>query len=345
MTDQPDRPAAATGVTSTPLGSVGLTATNQGLGCMGMSEFYGEADDATSTATLDTARELGVTFWDTADVYGPHTNEQLLGAYFRTTGSRDDITLATKFGIVRDPDDPTKRGFNGRPEYVRACCDASLSRLGVDHIDLYYQHRVDPSIDIEETWGAMAELVEAGKVRFLGISEAAPATVRRAHAVHPISAIQSEWSLWSREIEDEIVPLARELGIGIVPYSPLGRGFLTGQITTEDDFEPGDFRRGMPRFTGDNFKRNLDLVAAVTEMANDHDCTPGQLALAWLHAQGRDVHPIPGTKRPTYLRQNAEAASISLSAADLDRLDEISPKERVAGDRYADMRFVNGQSR
>ena len=328
-----------------PLGSLGLTATSQGLGCMGMSEFYGSADEATSISTLDAARELGVTFWDTADVYGPHTNELLLGGYFRRTGCRDEITLATKFGIVRDLDDPTYRALNGRPEYVRSSCDASLTRLGVDHIDLYYLHRPDPTIEIEETFGAMAELVEAGKVRYLGISEAAPATIRRAHATAPVSAIQSEWSLWSREIEDEVVPTARELGIGLVPYSPLGRGFLTGQITSEDDFGPDDFRRGMPRFSGENFTKNLDLVAAVKRMADERDCTSGQLALAWLHHQGADVHPIPGTKRPAYLRENAAAASITLSADDLARLDEISPKDRVAGERYADMRFVNIESR
>ena len=341
MTDQSDRSAAHV----LPLGSVGLTATAQGLGCMGMSEFYGATDDASSRATLDRARELGVTFWDTADVYGPHTNELLLGAYFRETGCRDDITLATKFGIVRDLDDPTYRSLNGRPEYVRSSCDASLTRLGVDHIDLYYLHRPDPTIAIEETFGAMAELVQAGKVRYLGISEAAPNTIRRAHAVAPISAIQSEWSLWSREIEDEVVPLARELGIGLVPYSPLGRGFLTGQITSPDDFADDDFRKHMPRFRGENFRKNLDLVAAVTEIAGEHDCTPGQLALAWLHAQGADVHPIPGTKRPAYLAENAAAASITLTADDLARLDEIAPKERVAGERYADMSVVNIESR
>lgn len=326
------------------LGSLGLMASSQGLGCMGMSEFYGAADEATSIDTLDAARACGVTFWDTADVYGPYTNEQLLGRYFTSTRCRDEITLATKFGIVRDVDDPSYRGLNGRPEYVHSSCEASLARLGVDHIDLYYLHRVDPTIAIEETFGAMAELVETGKVRYLGISEAAPDTIRRAHATAPISAIQSEWSLWSREIEDEVVPLARELGIGLVPYSPLGRGFLTGRITSEDDFGPGDFRKGMPRFTGENFQRNLDLVAAVEEMARDHNVTAGQLGLAWLHAQGDDVHPIPGTKRPTYLRENAAAASIRLGVEDLARLDEISPKDRVAGARYADMRFVNIES-
>lgn len=327
------------------LGSQGLATAAQGLGCMGMSEFYGATDEATSIATLDRARELGVTFWDTADVYGPHTNEQLLGRYLAATGCRADITLATKFGIERNVDDPTYRGLNGRPEYVRASCDASLARLGVDHIDLYYLHRPDPTIEIEETFGAMGELVAAGKVRFLGISEAAPNTIRRAHAESPVSAVQSEWSLWSREIEDEVVPTARELGIGLVPYSPLGRGFLTGQITSEADFEPGDFRKGMPRFTGENFAKNLDLVAAVKEMADERDCAPGQLALAWLHAQGDDVHPIPGTKRPTYLAENAAAADITLSAEDLARLDEISPKGAAAGDRYADMRFANIESR
>jgi len=327
-----------------PLGSQGLTASAQGLGCMGMSEFYGETDDATSVATLDAARELGVTFWDTADVYGPFTNEELLGRYFRSTGSRDEVTLATKFGFVRKLEDPAYRGLDGRPEYVHQACDASLSRLGVDHLDLYYLHRPDPTIAIEETFGAMGELVAAGKVRYLGLSEAAPATIRRAHATAPISAIQSEWSLWSRDIETEVVGTARELGIGLVPFSPLGRGFLTGQITSPDDFGPDDFRRDMPRFVGENFQKNLDLVAAVREMATERDATPGQLALAWLHAQGDDVHPIPGTKRPAYLRENAAAADLTLSAADLARLDEISPKGAAAGDRYADMRFANIES-
>ena len=336
MSTEPDQPIA-----TKPLGSVGLTASAQGLGCMGMSEFYGAAVEATSIATLDRARELGVTFWDTADVYGPLTNEELLGRYFAKTGCRDEITLATKFGIVRDPLDPNARGISGKPDYVSLCCDASLGRLGVDVIDLYYLHRVDPTIPVEETIGAMARLVEAGKVRHLGISEAAADTLRRAHATHPLSAIQSEWSLWSRDIEDEVVPTARELGIGIVPYSPLGRGFLTGQIKTEADFAEGDFRKSMPRFTGDNFQRNLDLVAAVTEMASERGATPGQLALAWLHAQGDDVHPIPGTKRPQYLEENAAAASIELTADDLARLDEISPQGAAAGERYADMRFVN----
>lgn len=332
-------------ILSRPLGSLGLAASSQGLGCMGMSEFYGALDEDTSRATLDTAREIGVTFWDTADVYGPHTNELLLGGYLRDARCRDEITLATKFGIVRQLDDPAYRGLNGRPEYVRSSCDASLTRLGVDHIDLYYLHRPDPTIEIEETFGAMAELVAAGKVRYLGISEAAPNTIRRAHATAPISAIQSEWSLWSREIEDEVVPLARELGIGIVPYSPLGRGFLTGQITSPDDFDDDDFRKHLPRFMGENFEKNLDLVRAVTAMATERECSPGQLALAWLHAQGDDVHPIPGTKRPAYLRENAAATAITLTADDLARLDEISPKGAAAGERYPDMRVVNIESR
>ncbi|MFN8052425.1 MAG: aldo/keto reductase [Acidimicrobiales bacterium] len=328
-------------VSTAPLGASGLLASAQGLGCMGMSEFYGASTEASSIATLDRARELGVTFWDTADVYGPFTNEELLGRYLQKNGCRDEITLATKFGIVRDPLNPASRGISGKPDYVSLCCDASLGRLGVDVIDLYYLHRVDPTIPVEETIGAMARLVEAGKVRHLGISEAAADTIRRAHATHPLAAVQSEWSLWSREIEDEVVPTARELGIGIVPYSPLGRGFLTGQITSEDDFGPDDFRKGMPRFTGDNFRRNLDLVAAVREMAEERGCTAGQLALAWLHAQGADVHPIPGTKRPQYLEENAAAAGITLDPADLARLDEISPKGAAAGERYADMRWVN----
>lgn len=326
------------------LGTQGLEVSAQGLGCMGMSEFYGEADDATSVATLDRARDLGVTFWDSADVYGPHTNEQLLGRYFAANRCRDEIQLATKFGIERKLDDPDYRGLNGRPDYVHACCDASLTRLGVDVIDLYYLHRVDPTIAIEETLGAMGELVHAGKVRFLGVSEAAPATIERAHDAHPLTAVQSEWSLWSREIEREVVPTARRLGIGIVPYSPLGRGFLTGQIQSEDDFGDDDFRKGMPRFTGENFTRNLKLVGAVKAMAGERGVTAGQLALAWLASQGLDVVAIPGTKRPTYLEENAGAVGIELTAAELEALDEILPVGAAAGDRYPDMRFVNIES-
>jgi aryl-alcohol dehydrogenase-like predicted oxidoreductase len=324
------------------LGSQGLEVSAQGLGCMGMSEFYGAGDREESVATINRAIDLGVTFLDTADVYGPHTNEQLVGSAIRSR--RDEVVLATKFGIVRDPDDPSRRGVSGRPEYVRACCDASLQRLGLDHIDLYYQHRVDPSVPIEETVGAMAELVQAGKVRFLGLSEAGPETIPRAHATHPISALQSEWSLWSRDLESDVVPVARELGIGIVPYSPLGRGFLTGQIKSPDDFDDDDFRRHQPRFQGENFVKNLDLVEAVRAIADEKEITPGQLALAWVHAQGDDVVPIPGTKRRTYLEENAAAVDISLSDDDMRRLDEILPPGAASGDRYPDMRWVRVES-
>ena len=325
-----------------PLGTQGLMASAQGLGCMGMSEFYGAADQDESIATIERAIELGVTFLDTADVYGPHTNEQLVGRAIR--GRRDEVVLATKFGIVRDPDDFSKRSVNGRPEYVRDAVDGSLTRLGVDHIDLYYQHRVDTKVPIEDTVGAMSELVQAGKVLYLGLSEAGPETIRRAHAVHPISALQSEWSLWCRDLEDDVVPVARELGIGIVPYSPLGRGFLTGQIRSPEDFGDDDFRKYLPRFMGDNFARNLELVDAVQAMAKEKEVTAGQLALAWVHAQGDDVFPIPGTKRRTYLEENAVAADIALTDDDLARLDEIVPKTAIAGDRYADMRWVHTEA-
>jgi len=320
------------------LGSQGLTVSAQGLGCMGMSEFYGAGDRKESVATIHRALELGVDFLDTADVYGPHTNEELVGSAIK--GRQDEVVLATKFGIVRDPDDPTRRGVNGRPDYVRSSVDGSLQRLGLDHVDLYYQHRVDPTVPIEETVGAMAELVQAGKVRFLGLSEAGPETIRRAHATHPISALQSEWSLWSRDLEDGVVPVARELGIGIVAYSPLGRGFLTGQIKSPDDFDDDDFRRHQPRFQGENFTKNLELVDAVRSMAEAKGITAGQLALAWVHAQGDDVFPIPGTKRRTYLEENVAAVDLSLSDDDLKRLDEILPPGAAAGDRYPDMRWV-----
>ncbi|MEY2568415.1 MAG: hypothetical protein QOE35_2944 [Actinomycetota bacterium] len=325
-------------VSEVALGQQGLTVSAQGLGCMGMSEFYGSLDDAESVATIHRAIELGVTFLDTADVYGPFLNEELVGR--AVADRRDQVQLATKFGIVRDPADPTKRGVNGRPDYVRACIDASLQRLGLDHVDLYYQHRVDRTVPIEETVGAMAELITAGKVRYLGLSEAGPETIRRAHAVHPISALQSEWSLWSRDNEDGVLPTARELGIGIVPYSPLGRGFLTGQITSPDDFADDDFRRHSPRFQGENFTRNLELVTQVKDMATARGITAGQLALAWVHAQGDDVVPIPGTKRRTYLEENVGALDVTLSPDDLARLDAILPAGGAAGDRYPDMSWI-----
>ena len=317
------------------LGNDGLEVAAEGLGCMGMSEFYGEGDEAESIATIHRALDLGVTLIDTADIYGPFTNEQLVGRAIAQR--RDEVVLATKFGIVRDPENPTARGVNGRPDYVHRSCDASLRRLSTDYIDLYYQHRVDPEVPIEETVGAMAELVDAGKVRYLGLSEAGPETIRRAQAVHPIAALQTEYSLWSRDLEEEILPTIRELGIGLVAYSPLGRGFLTGSITNTEDLAEGDFRRANPRFQGQNLQRNLDLVARVTELAREHSCTPAQLALAWVLHQGDDVVPIPGTKRRSYLEQNVEATEVALSAEDLARIDELAPVGVAAGDRYADM--------
>ena len=318
------------------LGTQGLLVSRQGLGCMGMSDFYGPGNDEESTATIHRALELGVDFFDTADMYGPHTNEVLLGKAL--AGRRDEAVIATKFGIVRDPDDPTKRGINGRPEYVHQACDGSLQRLGVDHIDLYYQHRVDPDTPIEETIGAMAELVTEGKVRFLGLSEAAPATIRRAHAVHPISALQTEYSVWSRDPEQEILPTLRELGIGFVPYSPLGRGFLTGALRSLDDLDESDFRRYQPRFQGDNLADNVAIVEVVDQLASAKGCTPGQIALAFVHAAGRDVAPIPGTKRRTYLEENVAALDVELTEEDLAVLDAVAPAK---GDRYADMSPVN----
>ena len=323
------------------LGTQGLIVSEQGLGCMGMSEFYGATDEAESIATLNRAIELGINFFDTSDAYGPYKNEELIGRTFRTR--RDEVIIATKFGIRRDPNDPSVRSIDGRPEYVKEACDGSLKRLGIECIDLYYQHRVDTSVPIEETVGAMARLIEAGKVRYLGLSEAAPDTIRRAHSVHPISALQTEYSLWSRDPEDEILATVRELGIGFVAYSPLGRGFLTGQIKTIDDLAANDFRRYSPRFQGDNFAKNLELVARVTEIAREKGVTPGQLALAWVLAQGQDVVPIPGTKRRRYLEENATASEIELTDQDLARLDELSPKDAAAGTRYPEamMRFVN----
>ncbi|RCG20115.1 aldo/keto reductase [Sphaerisporangium album] len=310
----------------------GLTVSSLGLGCMGMSEFYGAGDEAESLATLHRALDLGVTFLDTADMYGPFTNERLVGKAI--AGRRDEVVLATKFGIERDPDDHARRGVNGRPDYLRRACDASLQRLGVDHIDLYYQHRVDPDVPVEETWGALAELVAQGKVRHLGISEAAPGVVRRAHAVHPITAGQYEYSLFTRDPEDEIIATFRELGIGLVAYSPLGRGFLTGAITSADQFEAGDFRAANPRFQGENFAANRELVVQIERIAEDKGVTPAQLALAWVLAQGEDIVPIPGTKRRSYLEQNVAALDVALTAQELAALEKAAPRDAVAGERY-----------
>jgi aryl-alcohol dehydrogenase-like predicted oxidoreductase len=318
------------------LGTEGLTVSRQGLGCMGMSDFYGPLDDAESTATIHRALELGVTFFDTSDMYGPHTNEVLVGQAL--AGHRDEAVIATKFGIVRDPDNPATRAVNGRPEYVRRSCDGSLLRLGVDHIDLYYQHRVDPDTPIEETVGAMGELVTEGKVRYLGLSEAAPETIRRAHAVHPISALQTEYSVWSRDPEKELLPVLRELGIGFVPYSPLGRGFLTGTLRSIDDLDESDFRRHQPRFQGDNLADNVAIVEVIDQLASAKGCTPGQIALAFVHAAGRDVAPIPGTKRRAHLEENVGALDVELTEEDLAALDTVAPAK---GDRYADMSPVD----
>jgi aryl-alcohol dehydrogenase-like predicted oxidoreductase len=320
-----------------------LTVSTMGLGCMGMSEFYGTGDEQQGLDTIHRALELGVTFLDTADMYGPFTNEKLVGKAIREyAGGRDDVQLATKFGNQR-AEDGSRLGINGRPEYVRSACDASLQRLGLDHIDLYYQHRVDKTVPIEETVGAMKELVEAGKVRHLGLSEASAETIRRAHGVHPITALQTEYSLFTRDLEDEILPTLRELGIGLVPYSPLGRGLLTGAIASQADLEGNDSRRSpyFPRFSGDALEANLALVRKVEEIAETKGATPGQLALAWVLAQGDDVVPIPGTKRVRYLEENVAAAGVRLTEDDLRALEQAVPRGAVSGDRYGDMSTID----
>jgi len=323
------------------LGTSGLQVSAIGLGCMGMSDFYGGSDQAQSLETLHHALETGVNFWDTADMYGPHTNEVLVGRALK--GVRDQVVLATKFGIVRNADGEFI-GINGRPDYVRKACEASLERLGVDRIDLYYQHRVDPQTPIEDTVGAMSRLVEEGKIGHIGLSEASAGTLRRACGIHPITALQTEYSLWSRDIEDEILPACRELGVGLVAYSPLGRGFLSGQIRSIDDLDEDDWRRNNPRFQGDNFARNLELVDKVREIAGDKGCTPAQLALAWLLAQGEDVAPIPGTRSAMRLDENAAAVKIKLSIEERAAIDAILPPGAAAGTRYpeAAMQLLNG---
>jgi aryl-alcohol dehydrogenase-like predicted oxidoreductase len=324
------------------LGKNGPDVSAQGLGCMGMSEFYGPGDEKESVATLENALDLGINFWDTSDAYGPHTNEELIGRFL--SGRRDKVFLATKFGIVRDPNDPSKRGISGRPEYVRESVEGSLRRLKTDHIDLYYQHRVDANVPIEETVGAMARLVEEGKVRYLGLSEASAESIRKAAGVHQITALQSEYSLWTRDPETTgTLAACREHNIGLVAYSPLGRGFLTGAITSPDDFAEDDYRRNNPRFEGENFTKNLEIVEKVRRFAADKGCTPGQLALAWVLAKGEDIVPIPGTKRVKYLKENAAADGVTLSAAELAEIDAVFPPDSALGDRYQTsmMGFVN----
>ena len=323
------------------LGASGIECSRIGLGCMGMSEFYGPLNDQESLRTLDRAIELGINFWDTADAYGPFTNEELIGKSLK--GRRNKVVLATKFGFVRKLDDPIWRGISGKPEYVRKACEDSLRRLQTDTIDLYYLHRVDPETPIEDTVGAMASLVKEGKIRAIGLSEVSPATLKRAQAIHPISALQTEFSLWSRDPEDELIALCAEMNIAFVAYSPLGRGFLTGEIKSVDDLAPDDWRRNAPRFQGDNFKKNLELADKIKSMADKKQCSPAQLSLAWVLHKGKHIFPIPGTKRVKYLEENAAAAALKLSEAEMKEIDEVFPKEIVAGTRYTEggMKIVN----